>query len=56
MLKSIIKTALATAITPVAIISDIVALPSSAYNNKSPFGNTEKLVSIIKTNAVRAIE
>ena len=56
MIKLLVKSAIATTMIPVSIISDVVTLPSTAYNNNNPFGKTKKLISIIKNNAVKAIK
>lgn len=42
LLKDITKTVVSVAATPVALASDIVKLPVTSYEDKNPFGETEK--------------
>lgn len=56
MIKNLLKSVIGVAITPVAVISDILTLPSSAYSGKSPFKNTENLIDSVKKNVNKVIE
>lgn len=40
-ISSLTKAALSVAVSPITIVMDIVTLPSTAYDNKHPFGNTK---------------
>ncbi|HET8687087.1 MAG TPA: hypothetical protein VFM18_10540 [Methanosarcina sp.] len=50
LLKDITKTVVSVAATPVALASDIVKLPVTSYEDKSPFGETEKMIGNVKKN------
>jgi hypothetical protein len=39
-LTNIAKAGIAVAVSPVALVADIVTLPASAHDNKHPFGKT----------------
>jgi hypothetical protein len=51
----LLKAAIATTLTPVAIIADIATLPSSAYNNKHPFQKTKEMINIVNDNVKKTI-
>jgi hypothetical protein len=45
MFTNLLKAALNIAVTPIAIVVDIVNLPSSAYNDREPFQTTTKTLT-----------
>lgn len=42
MITNLFKSALAVIATPVALIADVLTLPSTAYNDTQPFAHTAK--------------
>lgn len=53
---NLIKATVSAAITPVAVVADVLTLPASAYNNKAPFAKTEALLSITNRCVQAALE
>lgn len=52
MFGNLFKAALNVAATPIAIVTDVVKLPVTALDNRSPFANTEKRL----TNAGKCLD
>lgn len=44
ILSNLTRAAVAVALTPVAAVADVLTLPSSAYNDRAPFGRVAGLV------------
>lgn len=42
-LTNVAKAGIAVAVSPVALVADIVTLPASAYDNKDPFHRTGRM-------------
>lgn len=42
-LTNVAKAGIAVAVSPVAVVADILTLPSSAYDNRPAFGRAGKL-------------
>lgn len=45
MIANLFKAAIAVAVTPISVVVDVLTLPSSAYEDRSPFGNTAGTIS-----------
>lgn len=52
MFASLVKAAVSVALTPAAVVADVLTLPSSGYNDRHPFGNTSALLN----NAGRCVK
>lgn len=44
VVTNVVKAGLAVAVTPAAVVADVLALPSSAYNATHPFQRTGALL------------
>jgi hypothetical protein len=56
MLKNLTKAATAVALTPLALVADIVTLPASALKYEPPFKATGTLLEIIADNAKKSVK
>lgn len=56
MLVNLAKSLVSLAAAPVALIADLVTLPSSAYDDRHPFGMTGELLATAKANLDEAIK
>jgi len=56
LLNNLAKAAVATVVTPVAVVADVVRLPVTADNNSSAFELTEKSLEGIAKNLSKAID
>lgn len=41
---NVLKACLAIAVSPVALVADLVTLPSSAWDDRAPFGRTGRML------------
>ena len=57
MFGNLLKAAVATVLTPVALVVDVVSLPKTANDLTSgPFDNTEKMLNSIGDNITKALK
>ena len=56
MLTNLIKAAVSVAVTPAAVIADVLTLPASAHDGKATFGRTAQLLNNAGANVQSAIE
>lgn len=57
MFKNLFKAAVATVVTPVAIVADIVTLPASAMDHrKDPFERTGSMLKAVADNVNKAVD
>lgn len=56
MLTNLTKAAVAAAITPIAVVQDIVTIPAAAYNDADIWTETEKRLNQISDNVDKALE
>jgi hypothetical protein len=55
MFALIIKAVVAVAVSPVALVVDIVTLPASAFDNKDAFHRTGALLKSAGDNVMKAV-
>ena len=55
MLGNLLKAAIAVALTPVAIVADVVTLPASAFRDDHTFGITGSLLRAAGENVSKAV-
>lgn len=56
MFSKLFKAVIDVASLPVDLVVDVVTLPSTAYNDKNPFTNTEKRLKEIGKNVDDALK
>lgn len=56
LLTNLTKAVVAVAVSPVALVVDVVKLPVTAFDDKSPFENTEKVLSLAGKSVIKAIK
>lgn len=57
MFKNLLKAAVATAATPVALVADIVTLPASAMDHRAdPFKRTGSMLKAVADNVTKAVD
>jgi hypothetical protein len=53
-LTNVTKAGIAVTLAPVALVADILTLPASAHDNKSPFHRTSKMLDAAGKCAIEA--
>lgn len=56
ILSSITKAAVAVAVTPLAVVADVVKLPATADSNKHPFQHTKEMMGAAADNIKNAVD
>lgn len=56
MLENLTKAAIAVAVTPVALVVDVVTLPASAEPGREPFERTGNLLKSAGENISKAVD
>lgn len=56
MLTSLAKSLVSLAAVPVALVADVLTLPSSAYDGRHPFGKAGKMLGTAKANLDAAVK
>ena len=56
MLSNLTKAAVSVAVTPAAVIADVLTLPASAHDNTAPFRRTAQLLNNAGVCVQKAVE
>lgn len=56
MLGNLIRATVSVALTPVAVVADVLTLPASAESNRHPFGKTGWLLENAGQNVKQAVQ
>lgn len=55
MFNRLVKAAVAVTLSPVAVVADVVRLPSTAFDGKPAFGLTESMLNAAGENVAKAV-
>ena len=56
MFGSLLKAAVAVAVSPIAVVVDVVTLPATAFENKDAFHRTSALLESAGKNVMKAVD
>jgi hypothetical protein len=56
LLTNLTKATVAVALTPVAVVADVLTLPATSMDNRHPFGKTGALLKAAAEATMEAVE